>query len=165
MNIKLKSIKKWKKNRFFPFFTSIKNQNKYFAIVGLGSNIPPEEFYFKKLFYLLTIDKRIKILNTSPMLINEAFGFRAQRDFLNAVILIQTKLHARELLKVLLYYEFKFRRKRSFKNAPRILDLDLLYFSKKTKNDDFCTVPHIGAANRLSVILPLSKLKNNIGVL
>ncbi len=50
-------------------------------------------------------DKRFKILSTSPMLINEAFGFKEQKDFTNAVMLIQTNLHARALLKVLLYYE------------------------------------------------------------
>ncbi len=40
-------------------------------------------------------DRRFKILATSPFLINEAFGFKAQKDFTNAAMLIQTNLHAR----------------------------------------------------------------------
>lgn len=103
-------------------------------------------------------DKRFKILSTSPMLINEAFGFKEQKDFTNAVMLIQTNLHARALLKVLLYYEVKFKRKRTFKNAPRTLDLDLLYFSQKVKCDKWCEVPHKGAKERVSVILPLGMI-------
>lgn len=92
------------------------------------------------------------------MLINEAFGFKEQKDFTNAVMLIQTNLHARALLKVLLYYEVKFKRKRTFKNAPRTLDLDLLYFSQKVKRDKWCEVPHKGAKERVSVILPLGMI-------
>lgn len=102
--------------------------------------------------------KDLKILSTSPMLINEAFGFKEQKDFTNAVMLIQTNLHARALLKVLLYYEVKFKRKRTFKNAPRTLDLDLLYFSQKVKRDKWCEVPHKGAKERVSVILPLGMI-------
>ncbi|WP_105197301.1 2-amino-4-hydroxy-6-hydroxymethyldihydropteridine diphosphokinase, partial [Campylobacter jejuni] len=77
----------------------------------------------------------------------------------NTVMLIQTKLHARSLVKVFLYCEVKFNRKRSFKNAPRTLDLDLLYFSQKVKCDEGCMVPHTGANQRISVILPLGLTK------
>ncbi|TQR56901.1 2-amino-4-hydroxy-6-hydroxymethyldihydropteridine diphosphokinase [Campylobacter troglodytis] len=143
---------------FYPFYTSKKNTNKYFALVGLGSNISSEKACFKKLFRLLMLDKRIKILASSSLFITRPFGFEAQKDFTNAVLFIQSFLHARFLLKILLYYEFKFKRQRSFKNAPRTLDLDLLYFSKKTKNDHFCTLPHPGVNERISVILPLGEL-------
>ena len=117
-----------------------------------------EKFTLKKLFRTLMNDKRIKVLASSSLLINKAFGCEKQKDFTNAVLLVQSFLHARALLRVLLYYEFKFRRVRSFKNAPRILDLDLLYFSEKCKNDAFCTLPHAGASERVSVILPLGEL-------
>lgn len=117
-----------------------------------------EKFTLKKLFRLFMDDRRIKVLESSALLINKAFGYEKQKDFTNAVLLAQSLLHARNLLKILLFYEFKFRRQRSFKNAPRILDIDLLYFSKKCKNDKFCTLPHPGAAERISVILPLGEI-------
>lgn len=143
---------------FYPFATHSRNKSKYFALVGLGSNMNDEKSILKKLFRLLMNDKRIKVLSSSSLLINKAFGYEKQKDFTNAVLFVQSFLHARTLLKVLLYYEFKFRRQRSFKNAPRTLDLDLLYFSTKVKKDEFCTVPHSAANERISVILPLGEL-------
>ncbi len=117
-----------------------------------------EKQVFKKLFRLIMGDKRLKVLESSSLLINKAFGYENQKDFTNAVLIAQSLLHGRALLKILLYYEFKFRRKRSFKNAPRILDIDLLYFSAKCLNDAFCTLPHPRAHERLSVILPLGEI-------
>ncbi|EOI4971510.1 2-amino-4-hydroxy-6-hydroxymethyldihydropteridine diphosphokinase [Campylobacter jejuni] len=156
--LKIQGAKHFEKSRFFPFFSQNIQSFKYLALIGLGSNIEPEKKRFDMLFRVMMDDKRFKILSTSSMLINEAFGFKEQKDFTNAVMLIQTNLHARALLKVLLYYEVKFKRKRTFKNAPRTLDLDLLYFSQKVKRDKWCEVPHKGAKERVSVILPLGMI-------
>lgn len=67
------------------------------------------------LFRVMKNDQRFQIVSTSPILINEAFGFKEQKDFSNAIMLLQTNLHARAILKILLYYELKFKRKRTFK--------------------------------------------------
>ena len=157
-DFKIKGARKFDKSNFFPFVSNKKDDKKYLALVGLGSNIENEKKRFDNLFKIMMFDKRIKIIQTSNLLINKAFGYENQKDFTNAVMFIKTNLHARALLKVLLYYEQKFKRKRTFKNAPRTLDLDLLYFSKKVKKDQRCTVPHVGAKERISVILPLGLL-------
>ncbi|MGF7494363.1 2-amino-4-hydroxy-6-hydroxymethyldihydropteridine diphosphokinase, partial [Campylobacter concisus] len=56
-------------------------------------------------------------------------------------------------------YESKFKRVRTFKNAPRTLDLDILYFSKKVYKTPRLIVPHPGASKRLSVIVPLGLMR------
>lgn len=157
--LKIKGARRIETSRFFPFESKKFRDFKYLACVGLGSNIKDEKKRFVALFRFLMNDRRLKIIATSPFLINAAFGYEAQKDFTNAVMLVQTNLHARAFLKVLLYYELKFKRERTFKNAPRTLDLDLLYFSQKIKQDTWCKVPHSGAKERISVILPLGLLK------
>lgn len=156
---KISGLRRVEKINFFPFKVLARGGFKYLACVGLGSNIKDEKARFKALFRKFMDEKRFRILQSSPLLINEAFGFKEQKDFTNAVFIVQTSLHARTFLKVLLYYELKFKRKRIFKNAPRTLDLDLLYFSKKSLNDNKCHVPHPGASERFSVILPFGMLK------
>ncbi|TXE84474.1 2-amino-4-hydroxy-6-hydroxymethyldihydropteridine diphosphokinase [Campylobacter peloridis] len=155
----IKGARRLEKICFFPFYTKAKKRGKYIAIIGLGSNIEDEKKRFRSLFRLLMDDKRLQVLQTSPFLINKAFGFEEQKDFTNAVMVISTSLHARALLKVLFFYEFKFKRKRTFKNAPRTLDLDLLYFSKRVRKDEYCMVPHVGVNDRISVTLPLGLLR------
>ncbi|MCX2682584.1 2-amino-4-hydroxy-6-hydroxymethyldihydropteridine diphosphokinase [Campylobacter sp. MIT 21-1685] len=156
--LKIRGARRFEKSRFFPYSSKCLSTFKYYALVGLGSNISNEKKIFNILFRKLMDEKRFRVVSTSPCLVNKAFGYEAQKDFTNAVMLIQTNLHARAFLKVLLYYELKFKRKRIFKNAPRTLDLDLLYFSQKVKQDISCMVPHNGVKERISVILPLGLL-------
>ena len=157
--LKIQGARELKNFRFFPFVSQNLRDFKYFVLVGLGSNIEDEKKRFRALFRLLMNDRRLKVLQTSPLLINKAFGYEKQKDFTNAVLLAQTNLHARAFLKVLLYYEVKFKRKRTFKNAPRTLDLDILYFSQKVRKDSWCEVPHSGVKERISVILPLGLME------
>ena len=48
--------------------------------------------------------------------------------FFNSIMQIETSMHPEEFLRYLLRVEKKYGRKRSFANAPRRLDLDLLFF-------------------------------------
>ena len=154
-NIKINEARYLKSIKYYPYFKNTNKKYKYEALISLGSNIEPECERFVKLFRKLLDDRRIFVLQTSPLLINEAFGYKEQKDFTNALMHIKTSLHARELLKILQHYENIFKRKRSFKNAPRTLDLDIIYFSSKTYCDARLTLPHKGAEDRISITLVL----------
>ncbi|MBR2149028.1 MAG: 2-amino-4-hydroxy-6-hydroxymethyldihydropteridine diphosphokinase, partial [Campylobacter sp.] len=56
-------------------------------------------------------------------------------------------------------FERRFKRKREFKNSPRTLDLDILYFSAKSYNNEELILPHPGASSRPSVFIPLGLMK------
>lgn len=157
-NLKINEARYFKRIKYYPFFTKDDKRYKYLALVSLGSNIEPECERFVKLFRKIQDDRRIKIIQTSSLLINEAFGYKEQKDFTNALMFVKTSLHARKLLKVLQHYENIFHRKRSFKNAPRTLDLDIIYFSEKTYCDDRLTLPHKGANDRISITLVLGTM-------
>jgi len=57
-----------------------------------------------------------------------------QNDFYNAVMVLKTDLSPFELLRTLQYYEYRFKRIRSFKDAPRTLDLDIIFFNRLKLN-------------------------------
>ena len=88
----------------------------------------------------------------------KAFGYENQADFLNAVLEIKSSLYALRVLKIMLNYEKIFGRKRSFKNAPRTLDIDIIDFSAKIRQSERLRLPHPKACQRLSVILPLAMM-------
>ncbi|MBZ7976685.1 2-amino-4-hydroxy-6-hydroxymethyldihydropteridine diphosphokinase [Campylobacter sp. RM12637] len=157
-NIKINEARYFKRIKYYPYFSKDNKVYKYLALISLGSNIEPECERFVRLFKKLKSDRRFKIIQTSALLINEAFGYKEQKDFTNALMFVKTSLHARELLKVLQHYENIFHRTRSFKNAPRTLDLDIVYFSEKTYCDKRLVLPHYGAEDRISITLVLGTM-------
>ena len=144
---------------FFPKVFDFRPGFKNSVILGLGGNIGDVKKRFNGLYFKLSRDSRFHIVENSALLINEAFGFKEQADFTNAVMLVQTSLAARQILKITANLEKRFGLVRSFKNAPRTLDIDILYFSGRSRNDARLTLPHPGAQSRASVILPLGTMK------
>jgi len=143
-----------------------KFSNKKFIItLGIGGNIGNTKKIFDKLILCFKKDKRFDLFMTAPLLKNPPFGFLEQNYFLNGIILLKTSLCPNQLLKVVQRYEKKFGRKRSFQDAPRTLDIDIIFFDNKKINKKNLTIPHKNWANRESVIIPLSKLcfKSSLG--
>jgi len=150
------------------YFTSnfpkiyFKSNKKYKVTLGIGGNIGNLKRIFDSLILMLKNDSRLVLLKTSPLLKNPPFGFLDQDDFLNGIIEIKTNLSPSEILKLCWHYENRFGRKRSFKDAPRTLDIDIIFIEQKNKNLKLntknLTVPHIDYKNRQSVLIPLSYL-------
>jgi 2-amino-4-hydroxy-6-hydroxymethyldihydropteridine diphosphokinase len=97
-------------------------------------------------------------VESSPILINPPFGYRDQPDFYNAVLLLRTPLSPRALLRRMLEAERRFGRRRSFPNAPRTLDLDLLFYEGRRIERPELQIPHPHWKERLSVTLPLAAM-------
>ena len=139
-------------------FNSTSNK-KYSVTIGIGGNIGNTKRIFDKLILCLKKDSRFTLLMTSPLLQNPPFGFLEQSDFLNGIIALKTNLAPNEFLKNMQRLEKRFGRKRSFQDAPRTLDIDIIFFNNKKINTKDLIVPHKDWANRESVIIPLEEMK------
>jgi len=62
----------------------------------------------------------------------------------------------------LLRIEKKFKRKREFKNSPRTLDLDIIFFDKIHYFKKDLIIPHRNYYKRESVLIPLSFIESKI---
>jgi 2-amino-4-hydroxy-6-hydroxymethyldihydropteridine diphosphokinase len=143
---------------FFPFKTKFESNKKYEATLGIGGNIGNVQKTFHKLFLCLLKDSRFDILITSPLLQNPPFGFLNQNDFLNGIIVLKTNLSINAFFKSMQRYENRFKRTRSFKDAPRTLDIDIIFFAHKKVNTQKLTIPHKNWSQRESVVIPLSRM-------
>lgn len=85
-------------------------------------------------------------------------------DFINAVAELRTLLCALPLLRGMQDIERGFGRVRSFRNAPRTLDLDLLLFGDQVLQGDELELPHPRAHLRAFVLLPLAELDAHVCV-
>lgn len=140
----------------FPVKNSKKSTFKHIATIGMGGNIGDVKKRFEAVYRYFLRDSRFWILQTSPILKNPPFGYKEQNDFLNAVMILQTSLSPQELLKNLLHVEKLQKRTRSFKNAPRSLDLDMIFYDDLTIRSKNLIVPHPSWYKRQSVTIPLS---------
>ena len=77
-------------------------------------------------------------------------------DFINAVTRIETRLTAPDLLDALLAIEQQAGRLRPYVNAPRSLDLDLLFYGDACMDSPRLKLPHPRWRERAFVLYPLA---------
>ena len=90
-----------------------------------------------------------KVYETSPV------GYKEQSDFLNCCVKLSTILSPDELLSALLAIEDELGRVRTFKNAPRVIDIDVLLYDELVTLDERLTLPHPRMLERKFVLVPL----------
>ncbi len=78
--------------------------------------------------------------------------------FINAVALVQTQLSPLDLLHALQALELQSGRERPFKNAPRTLDLDIIFYGDLSLNTPELTLPHPRWHERAFVLQPLAEV-------
>ena len=142
----------------FPYRKNYLKIRNFKVLVSVGGNIGDTKRRFNRLFQRLEKDNKFRVLQTSPILKNPPFGYTEQNYFFNAVILIETKLYPNQFLKRILYLEKRFGRERTFRNAPRTLDIDIIFFDDFKIKSKKLIVPHRDWQNRESVLIPLINL-------
>lgn len=104
------------------------------AVLGLGSNIDPEENIRKA---MEIIRGEVSLIKASSFVETEPVGFKEQRSFINGALLIETPLGASELKTRLRGIEAGLGRVRTGdKNGPRTIDLDILVWNGEIVDDD-----------------------------
>lgn len=79
-------------------------------------------------------------------------------DFINAVALVHTQLSPLALLHALQALELLSGRERLFKNAPRTLDLDIIFYGDTEQVTQELTLPHPRWYERAFVLQPLAEV-------
>ena len=123
------------------------------AYVALGSNIGNRAQAVHQALHELRNLGSVKctsfLYETAPMYHVD------QPAFLNAVCLLQTNLPPVDLMKGLQSIEQRVGRQESFRNGPRLIDLDILLYGNECINEPYLQVPHPRIAERAFVLRPL----------
>ncbi len=123
--------------------------------IGLGSNVEPRLSYLR--FGIYELGKISRVLDTSSLYETEPWGFKEQPKFLNAVVLVETRLDPFSLLDALKEIEARVRVPR-FRWGPRELDLDILLYEGVRLKSPSLEVPHPRMWERDFVMVPLMEL-------
>lgn len=128
------------------------------TIIALGSNLDSPAQQIRQAANLIAQQPEIHDWQLSPLYRSAPVGYTAQPDFVNAVAVAKTSLSAPDLLILLQKIENEFGRVRSFQNAPRTLDLDMIDFNQEIWGTDTLVLPHPRAHLRHFVMLPLAQI-------
>lgn len=130
----------------------------HFAVIALGSNLAEPARQVRAALSVLEAHPQIQIEKTSSLYVTAPVGYDDQPDFVNAVCSVRTSLDGVSLLAVLNRIEADFGRERTFRNAPRTLDLDIIDFDGISSDAPHLTLPHPRAHERSFVMKPLAEI-------
>jgi len=134
------------------------------AYVGVGSNLGEPREQVERALRELARLPHTRLARRSSLYRSEPVGYAAQPPYVNAVAQLETGLGASELLGELQALEVRHGRTRSFANAPRTLDLDLLLYGEEVVNSPGLVLPHPRMHERAFVLEPLLELDPGIAI-
>lgn len=134
------------------------------AYVALGANLGDPVAQLRDGLAALARLPDTRVTAVSPFYRSAAVGYRDQPDFVNAVAALDTTLAPRALLEALLAIEREHGRVRSFLNAPRTLDLDIVLYGDRRVVEDGLEIPHPRMHERAFVVVPLADIAPDVVV-
>ncbi len=123
------------------------------AYIALGSNLGDRLAHLRRAVRALRELGEVEAV--SPVYETEPVGYVDQPRFLNTVLRLRTELSPRELLERMQQIERQEGRVRTFPNAPRTLDLDLILYDDVVTETPELTLPHPRFHERAFVLRPL----------
>lgn len=124
--------------------------------LALGSNVGDSRQYIKQAIEQLgTV---LDGLKQAPLYLSKAVGYTDQADFYNTAVCGTTHLTPEELLKAVKKIEANIGRTPTFRNGPREIDIDIIFYDDLILKTEELTIPHPEFANRDFVLQPLADL-------
>jgi len=127
------------------------------AFIGFGGNLGDTRQLITDAIVSLALRAELQVV-TKSCFYQSAPVDAVGNDYINAVVEIETQLTPYGLLHVCQSVEQAFGRERPYENAPRTLDLDILYFEGVAQEDTELTLPHPRMTERSFVLLPLLEI-------
>lgn len=127
------------------------------CVLALGSNLGDSQATLASAVQALETAEGVVVVNASPLARTKPVGGPdGQRDYLNQVVEIETRLSPHELLDLAQQIEADHKRVRHERWGPRTLDVDIVTYAQATIDSPRLQVPHPSAAERAFVLLPWS---------
>ncbi|MDE2401772.1 MAG: 2-amino-4-hydroxy-6-hydroxymethyldihydropteridine diphosphokinase [Burkholderiales bacterium] len=134
---------------------------RFRAFIGLGANLGPAREQLQAALARMAALPWTRLEAASSFYVTKPVGAQGP-DYLNAVASLDTALGPHELLRALLGIELRLGRERPWPNAPRTIDLDLLWMDGARRRSEALTLPHPRLFERAFVLEPLAELLGHL---
>lgn len=128
--------------------------------IALGSNLGDSKTIVKQAMKAIDHIRDCDVIAHSSLYRSAAIGEIVQDDYINAVVLVSTKLEPVALLLELQAIEYAYYRRRDEEQrwGPRTLDLDIILFGNRRFEDSHLVIPHPEFVNRRFVLEPMLEI-------
>jgi len=124
--------------------------------LGLGSNMGNRQDNLNRALDFLS--QRLRVEKISSVYDTEPIGNVQQPRFLNLVCQVYTRLAPMGLLILAKGIELKLGRTSGKSNAPRPIDIDILFYGNEIIETPELIIPHPRVAERAFVLVPLAEI-------
>lgn len=131
------------------------------VFISIGTNIGKKLKNIHSAINEILLSKSIKFNKISPFYFSQPLLYEKQNWFINAVVKIETNIEPFSLLGFLKEIEQKLGRKPTFKNGPRIIDLDIIFYGNEIISTTELTIPHPQFQHRLFLLIAMNSLDEN----
>jgi 2-amino-4-hydroxy-6-hydroxymethyldihydropteridine diphosphokinase len=124
--------------------------------LALGTNLGDREVNLRQAIRLLAPE--VTVVRESSVYVTPPWGYTDQPEFLNQVLEADSLLHPLPLLHKLKSIEGQMGREKTFRNGPRLIDLDILFYGQEIVEGELLQVPHPRLQDRAFVLAPLAEI-------
>jgi 2-amino-4-hydroxy-6-hydroxymethyldihydropteridine diphosphokinase len=124
--------------------------------LALGSNIDDRQQHIESAIGLLR--ENVHDITVAPLYETRPRYFTDQHNFLNTVLRGSTDLDPQALLQFTQAVQKEVGRVERFRNGPREIDIDLLFYDDVVYTDDALEIPHPRLQERDFVLQPFSDI-------
>jgi 2-amino-4-hydroxy-6-hydroxymethyldihydropteridine diphosphokinase len=124
--------------------------------LALGSNIENRKQHIETAIALLR--EKVQNITVAPLYETKPQYFEDQQNFLNTVLRGFTDLEPRELLQFTKAVQQKVGRVERFRNGPREIDIDILFYGNEVYKDEELEIPHPRLQERDFVLQPFADI-------
>lgn len=128
------------------------------VFIALGSNLGDRAGHIRSAVALLDEADGFDVTAVAPLYESAPMYVEDQPRFVNTCLMGRSSLPADRLLALLKAVEAEVGRRVTFRNGPRVIDLDIVYFGSETVDTGDLIVPHPRRGERLFVLQPLADL-------
>ena len=137
------------------------------VFLGLGSNLGDRQAHLTQAISLIA-EKVGSVIRQSSFIETEPWGFESENKFLNGVILVETTLTPRQLLRATQKIERELGRKKHISHLSpltshlykdRPIDIDILLYDDLTIDEPDLKIPHPLMQQRDFVMIPLKEIQ------
>lgn len=141
--------------------TVLMTENELVPIyLALGSNLGDRQSNLEAVRSALPPE--VLVRECSSIYETKPWGYLEQPDFLNQILLAETKLSGNELLVFLKDLEKNIGREPNFRFGPRVVDIDIIFYGEQIIQEPGLVVPHPRFSQRAFVLVPLAEISPDL---